>query len=105
MSKQAYETIAAGLQDALAYAKGDASRVTRVHRAVPPVAALDVKAIRERQGMSQREFSALYSIPLMTLTKWEQGINSPTGPARLLLHVIDQHPKVVRKVAKGVQAA
>jgi DNA-binding transcriptional regulator YiaG len=41
----------------------------------------------------------------MTLTKWEQGINSPTGPARLLLRVIDQHPKVVRKVAKGVQAA
>jgi hypothetical protein len=41
MSKKAYETIATGLQDALSYAKGDASRVTRVHQPVPPVAAMD----------------------------------------------------------------
>jgi putative transcriptional regulator len=99
MSKKAFERIAAGLCDAIADARGEPGHVTRVHYPVPPV---DVKAVRARQNMTQKEFAATYSIPLMTLVKWEQGQSSPTGPMRVLLHVIDQHPKTVRKVIKTV---
>jgi DNA-binding transcriptional regulator YiaG len=53
--------------------------------------------------MTQKEFSATCSISLTTLVKWEQGKSGPTGPTRLLLHIIDQHPRTVRKVIKGVQ--
>lgn len=102
MSKKAFDSIADGLRDAIADAKGEPGRVTRVHHPAPSV---DVKAVRERQGMTQREFSAAYFIPLMTLTKWEQRLSAPTGPSRLLLHVIDRHPKVVQKVAKSLQEA
>jgi putative transcriptional regulator len=102
MSKKAFEKIAAGLRDAIADVEGEPGRVVRVHYPMPPV---DVKRVRARQNMTQKEFSATYSIPLATLVKWEQGKSGPTGPSRLLLHVIDQHPKTVRKVIKGVHAA
>lgn len=97
MSKKAFESIAAGLRDAIADAQGEPGRVVRVHEPVPPV---DVKAVRTKQGMTQNDFSATYSIPLPTLRKWEQGQSEPTGPMRVLLHVIDKHPKTVRKVIK-----
>jgi putative transcriptional regulator len=97
MSKMAFERIAAGLRDAIADVEGEPDRVVHVHHPMPPV---DVKAVRARQRMTQRDFSATYSIPLATLVKWEQGKSGPTGSTRLLLHVIDQHPKTVRKVIK-----
>jgi putative transcriptional regulator len=102
MSKKAFEKIAAGLRDAIADVQGEPGRVTRVHHPMP---AIDVKAVRERQSMTQREFSATYSIPLMTLTKWEQKLSEPTGAVRLLLYVIDQHPKTVRKVIKSIHGS
>ena len=102
MSKKAFDKIAAGLDDVLADLRGEPGRVTRVHYPTP---SIDVKAVRERQGMTQREFAAAYSIPLMTLTKWEQRLSEPTGPTRLLMHVIDRHPTVVRKVAKSLRSS
>jgi putative transcriptional regulator len=101
VSKKAFESIAAGLRDAIAYAEGDITRLTRVHRPVPPI---DVKAVRTRRGMTQKDFARTFSIPLPTLVKWEQGQSGPTGPTRLLLHIIDRHPRTVRKVLKSVQA-
>ncbi len=98
MAKKAFDRIMEGLQDALAYAKGDASRVGRVYHVYP----VDVKAVREKTGLSQREFSATFRIPLSTLRKWEQHEREPTGPARVLLHVIDRKPKIVLKVAREV---
>ena len=95
MSKKAFETIAAGLRDAIA------GRVARVHHPVPPI---DVRAVRARRGMTQKDFAKTFSIPLPTLVKWEQGQSGPTGPTRLLLHVIDRHPKTVLKVIKSVHA-
>ena len=102
MSKRAFERIAAGLRDAIADAKGESGYVTRVHYPMPPV---DVKAVRTRQKMTQKEFAATYSIPLDTLVKWEQGASGPAGPTRLLLHVIDRHPRTVRKVIKSVHGS
>jgi putative transcriptional regulator len=77
MAKRVFEGIMAGLQDAVADSQGERGRVTRVHK----VATVDVKAIRAKTGMSQPEFSRTFRIPMPTLSKWEQGPRSPTGPA------------------------
>lgn len=59
---------------------------------------IDVKRIRKRQGLSQKEFAIRYCIDLNTLKNWEQGRNSPDAPARILLKIIDENPEAVESV-------
>ena len=56
---------------------------------------LDVRAIRERLGMSQPEFAARFGISVKTLRNWEQGHRQPEGPARAYLTVIKNDPDSV----------
>ena len=39
---------------------------------------MNIKEIRYKTGLSQREFSNLFNIPVSTLQKWEQGESSPS---------------------------
>jgi putative transcriptional regulator len=89
---KAYTEIAAGLKDAISHAKGNKSKA-RVHRPEP----IDVKAIREKTGMSQQRFCATFGISLGTLRHWEQGLRAPRGAARVLLKVVDNNPRAVIK--------
>jgi putative transcriptional regulator len=52
----------------------------------------DIKAIRERLGLSQSRFAMLIGISVSTLQNWEQGRRVPDGPAQMLLRVADRHP-------------
>jgi putative transcriptional regulator len=56
---------------------------------------VDPKTIRDKQGLSQTEFACLYGLEVATLKNWEQGINAPDLPARILLEVIDRCPHAV----------
>lgn len=89
MSK-AFDEIHAGLLDALEHAKGEKSGVIE-HKPKP----VDVKAIREKTGMSQQRFCATFGISLGTLRHWEQGLRTPRGTALVLLKVVDKNPKAV----------
>jgi putative transcriptional regulator len=92
MAKKAFDEIMAGLADALAYAEGD---TTRAKTHVVMVPAVDVKAAREKLGLSQDKFAKIFKISPSTLRKWEQGTRRPHGPARVLLRVIDREPGAV----------
>ena len=62
---------------------------------------LNVKAIREKTGMSQQRFCATFGISLGTLRHWEQGLRTPRGTARVLLKVVEQNPlAVIRAVTE-----
>ena len=89
---KAYTEIAAGLKDAISHAKGNKSKA-KVHRPEP----IDVKAIRDKTGMSQQRFCATFGISLGTLRHWEQGLRAPRGAARVLLKVVDNNPRAVIK--------
>ncbi|MCZ7567882.1 MAG: helix-turn-helix domain-containing protein [Ardenticatenaceae bacterium] len=64
------------------------------------VQPLDVKAIRERQGLSQTQFARLLGISVRTLQNWEQGRRVPEGPARVLLLVAGKHPDAIWAAVK-----
>lgn len=53
----------------------------------------DVKSIREKTGLSQRNFAALIGVSKRTLENWEQGRRHPTGPAKTLLRILDRDPE------------
>ncbi len=90
MVSKAFEEIHAGLQDALKHAKGERSGVVE-HKPK----SINVKAIREKTGMSQQKFCATFGISLGTLRHWEQGLRTPKGTALVLLKVVDKNPKAV----------
>ena len=92
MSK-AFEEINAGLGDAIEHAKSKRSKVV-VHKPE----TINVKAIREKTGMSQQQFCATFGISLGTLRHWEQGLRAPRGAARVLLRVVDNDPNAVIRV-------
>lgn len=48
----------------------------------------DIRAVRERSGMTQQEFAAAFGIGLGTLQKWERGERRPSGAAKSLLRVM-----------------
>ncbi|MFZ5540706.1 MAG: helix-turn-helix domain-containing protein [Pseudomonadota bacterium] len=96
MSKRVFDKIAAGLKEAIAHAEGRGKGV-RVHHFKP----LDVKAIRERVGLTQEQFSARFGVSLGTLRHWERGDRQPHGTARVLLTVIGRNPKAVLRALEA----
>lgn len=59
---------------------------------------VDVKAIRERLGLTQAAFAARFGLELDSVRNWEQGRYAPDPIARTLLKVIEQSPEAVDKV-------
>jgi putative transcriptional regulator len=99
MSKTVASGIKRGLEEAIAFAKGEAdARKFRVH--IPH--EIDVRRIRGKLGMTQAQFAAQFGFSVDTLRHWEQGRRTPDGPARAYLKVIDRAPKAV---AKALEAA
>jgi putative transcriptional regulator len=89
---KAFDSIKAGLEEAIDHASGSPSKAV-VHHFDP----VDVKAIRAQVAMSQTEFAASFGISLGTLRHWERGDRQPHGPARVLLMVLSKQPKAVLK--------
>lgn len=91
MSKLGKKLIAAA-HEAVAIARGEADPATyRVH--IP--AQVDVKAVRQRRGMTQERFAIRYGLTLARVRDWEQGRSAPDPAARAYLIVIDKQPEAV----------
>ena len=93
---KAFDQIAAGLADAIAFAQGDTSRA-RI------AAGPDVKAIRAKTKLSQAKFANKLRVPVGTVRDWEQYRRSPDAPARTLLGMVDADPKAaLALIEKGL---
>jgi len=86
----AFDKIAAGLEDAIAYVGGDTSRGREAN--------IDVRAIRAATGKTQARFAADYHLPVGTVRDWEQGRRQPDAPARVLLGMIQREPETVERL-------
>ena len=76
--------------DAIEHAK-DRAPETRIHR--PKL--VDVKALRSKVGMTQKQFASRFGFSTATLRHWERGDRAPHGPALVLLNVIRHNPNAV----------
>lgn len=91
------KSILRGLEQALAFANGTADESKYVVH-IPP--EIDIKAIRGRLGMTQREFAERFDFNINTLRHWEQGRRVPDGTARAYLRVIDREPEAVQRALR-----
>jgi putative transcriptional regulator len=55
----------------------------------------DVRELRRKLHMTQRQFAAKFGVPLGTLRDWEQGVRLPDNTARSYLHVIAKNHQAV----------
>ncbi|WP_454758274.1 helix-turn-helix domain-containing protein [Caulobacter segnis] len=88
-----------GLKDAAAHARGGMVGVRE--RAVRVPDNIDVRAIRQKLGLTQQQFAIQFGFSLATLRNWEQGTRVPPGSSRVLLTVIDRAPEAVRKALEA----
>jgi putative transcriptional regulator len=86
-----------GLNNALAYVRGEPAPGTIVHVVMVP----DVKAIRRSLRMSQEVFARTYRIPVATLKGWEQRRRHPDATVSAYLRVIERYPKEVQQALAG----
>ncbi len=93
----AYDSIMQGLGEAMAFAEGKDIHAT-VHQV--EVATVDVAAIRARTGLSQGAFARSIGVAKGTLLNWEHGRRRPTGPAQVLLAMIDKRPSLVTELLR-----
>lgn len=89
------EELIASMEEAVKIVAGEVAPSRVHHPAVVP--EVDVRAARERLGLTQPAFAAKSGVALPTLRKWEQGRRRPDGPARVLLRVIEREPDAVRR--------
>ena len=100
MSKMVFDQIAEGMQEALAVARGEAEPY-KLH--VP--AEIDVKAIRGRTGLSQKDFSQTFGFGVDQLKQWEQGRSRPVQAMRAYLLLINAKPVEMVKALRELLAA
>ena len=98
MSSKVAESIGRGLEEAVAYASGDAD-VTRFR--LHSSAQVDVKAIRAKLALTQEAFASRFGFSVNTLRHWEQGRRIPEGPTRAYLLVIARDPKAVERALRA----
>ena len=89
-----YAEIKEGLEEMVAVEKGEREPMC-VHRFF---SREDIKALREKAGVSQRAFAAMLGVSSRTLQDWEQGRRTPTGPAMNLLRLYEAMPEATAKV-------
>lgn len=94
MTKKRGNRILEGAREALAIAKGELDPSSYVVH-VPD--SVDVKAIRQKLGLSQTVFARRYGFTPARVRDWEQGRSRPDGAVRAYLLVIQREPEAVER--------
>ncbi len=61
----------------------------------PPPSPDQVRALRAKLGLTQAQFARRFGFTLDTVQQYEQGRRRPSGPASILLRVIEADPEAV----------
>lgn len=83
-----------GIHEIKAYKAGQVDLRTRTLTAPAPP-----QTIRAQLNLSQAAFAGLMGVSVRTVQDWEQGRREPSGPAKALLRIAEQHPEVFAQLA------
>lgn len=95
----AFDKIKLGLEEAIAYEKGELpAKATKL--SIVPVEkykADEIKRIRNSTGLTQRSFAEYMGVSIKTVEAWEAGRNHPEGAACRLLSLTKADPLFPQK--------
>lgn len=75
-----------GLIDRQTMRHFDESCLTPIHRFTPA----EIRALREREQVSQTVFAAYLNVTKDSVSQWERGDKRPAGPATKLLSIVER---------------
>lgn len=87
-----------GLGEAISFVRGELDPSTYCAHVPSDV---DVKAVRQKTGLSQDAFAVAYGLSAGTVRDWEQRRRAPDQAARMYLHAIGKDPKGVYTIVAG----
>jgi putative transcriptional regulator len=90
MNKTDFVKLVASVKQAGKIRRGE-MKASRIFNLKP----VDVRAIRNKLGLSQADFATMIGVSVATLQNWEQGRRRPEGPAQALLKVAAANPQAV----------
>ncbi|WP_273795227.1 helix-turn-helix domain-containing protein [Brucella intermedia] len=96
MSKNVFDQTSEGLNEALTVARG--VKPFKLH--VP--AKIDVKAIRAKTELSQRDFASTFGFGLHQLKQWEQNRSRPVQAHRAYLLLIKSRPRQILEALREI---
>ena len=85
-----------GLEEALAYEKGDAAANTVARKRSLP--NIDVAQLRNTLNLTQKAFAAILGVSSRTVEAWESGRSVPTPTAKKLLGLIYDDHSLIQKL-------
>ena len=88
MDSEMFDELMTSVQEMDGIDKGQKLRTCRFEFPEP-----EVKAIREKMGVSQDKFAVILGVSKRTVENWEQGRRHPTGAARSLLKIVEADPQ------------
>jgi putative transcriptional regulator len=86
-----FEDLKEGLQEAIDFEKGNGKAKTTTY-IIDPVrrySNVEIKAVRNKAGMTQAVFANYLGVSKKTVEAWELGRTHPTGPANRLIEMLD----------------
>ena len=98
MKDELFQELLQSVREMGAITRGEAEPSRAAELTIP-----DVKQVREELGFSQTEFARVLRVSVGTIRNWEQNRRQPTGPARVLLTIVQQQPDVLKLVVTKPQ--
>lgn len=95
-----YESIAAGLAEAIEDAGSTDKKLKRRIVTIVPVkeySASEIQAIRKSTGLSQKLFAGYMGVSDKTVEAWEAGKNRPSGAASRLLAMMEMDSELTKE--------
>lgn len=103
MTNKLFDDIQQGLLEAEDFINNQQNvKTTKLSiKPLPDYSVTEIKAIRKKLGMSQRDFSGLLGVSQRTVESWESGINTPSGSAMRLMEIYNAYPELKNEIYKS----
>lgn len=95
-----YQSIVAGLSEAIEDVKSEDKKLKRHTVSIIPVKDYDAKEIRnirKKTGLSQKLFAGYMGVSAKTVEAWEAGTNRPSGAASRILNMLEIDSELIVK--------
>jgi len=95
-----FESIRAGLGEAIEHERGNLPSVKTGKFTIAPLYTYDsgeIREIRTKQNMTQNLFAQVLGVSPKTIESWEAGTNKPSGAANRMLELLAQDNNLLEK--------